>query len=255
MYELTEEEMEQLKAFRFSCHHSLLRSSVKASDLLESRTMKLFLQQILPKLNAPDDKTAASMLMKRYAFTAVIVLYAMSVFNKGLDACIENIAIEVDDSKEKWLPDIRFESGKVTIPDGDRDLWRQRILKDLFAENIDRLIKKISKDVKISKLILWENIAIYLFWLYETVLSNPKFDQIRERITDDFHHILMENGQTFGGYSQNPLSRFYKPKCYHPVLEESIRIRTTCCLYYRTTKNGSRCKTCPDVCRPLTGTV
>jgi ferric iron reductase protein FhuF len=229
---------------------------VKARELLESQSLKLYLQQIQPKLNATDDKTAASMLMKRYAFTAVIVLYAMSVFNKGLNAHIENIAIETDDSKEKWMPDIRFENGNVTIPDGDRVLWRQKILKDLFAGNIDRFIKKISTDVKISKFILWENIAIYVFWLYETVLSHPKFDQIRERISDDFHNIvLIENGQVFGGYNKNPLTRYYKPKSFHPDLNENIRIRTTCCLYYQTTEDRSRCKTCPNVCRPLTDTV
>ena len=43
-------------------------------------------------------------------------------------------------------------------------------LKEFFSKNIHILIDQLSKVTKQSKLILWENIAIYIFWLYETVL-------------------------------------------------------------------------------------
>ena len=44
----------------------------------------------------------------------------------------------------------------------------------------------LEKTIGISKLILWENIAVYLFWLYEKELK----DYDNSNVADDFRYLV-----------------------------------------------------------------
>ena len=52
----------------------------------------------------------------------------------------------------------------IEIAKENRYEWREKALKEFFSENAHILINQLSKVTKQSKLILWENIAIYRFW-------------------------------------------------------------------------------------------
>ena len=84
---------------------------------------------------------------------------------------------------------------------------------------------------KQSKLILWDNIAIYLFWLYETVLpKNRRTQKYRIEPKEDFDYLISEAPETlFGNEHTNPIKRYYHKKVYIEDLQEEVRVRTTCC--------------------------
>ncbi|WP_210365250.1 IucA/IucC family C-terminal-domain containing protein [Bacillus sp. REN3] len=193
------------------------------------------------KLAAPDVKTAASILMKRFAFLAVIHLYAMTVFDKRLDSKPGNIIV-LDMYKEGlWLPEFRFTSWEtVASRAGMRDGWKEDSIRYLFADNLSPLIDGLVKETKIPKLILWENIAIYIYWLYEKVLPGIA----EERAAADFAYLLHSApGNLFGDDHQSPLKKYYS----ETGMKALERPRRTCCFSYKV-KGGDYCKICPVVC-------
>jgi len=237
---LSEQELMQLREYRFN---TSLEHSFKAADLLDESLLKDFMKNFADIIGAPAEKVAASIFIKRYAFLAVVSLYAMTAWNKKLNVSLDNVKMEHAEQGENWLPSFSLKDTSVQnlAPNQNRSEWRNSVLKDLFANNIDPIISKLEKTVGISKLILWENIAVYLFWLYESELK----DSGNTNAKDDFRYLILEaEGQLFGRYNRNPLQKYFVEKTYLEDRGEEVRIRKTCCFSYQL-PTGKRCKTCP----------
>ncbi len=220
----------ELEKYRFNPH---LEYSFCVEDLLDEALLEDFFEKLTSIIGAPSSKAAASIFMKRYAFVAVMSLYAMTVWNKKMNVTLCNINMEAPAPGKAWLPAFSFKDLALEEWEGagDRAEWRDSVIENLFAKNIYPLIAQMEKNFGISKLILWENIAVYLFWLYET--------EIRDIENDDFRYLLFEaKGPLFGRYKLNPLQKYYSEKT------EEVRIRNTCCFSYQLPA-GKRCKTCP----------
>lgn len=193
-------------------------------------------------IGAPSEKIAASIFIKRYAFLAVISLYAMTAWNKKLDVSLDKVRMEPASKLENWLPAFYLKDLAVDEWDSGeaRSEWRKGVVKELFAKNIYPLITLFEKTFGISKLILLENIAIYIFWLYESQLKEYK------NAVEDFSFLIFEaEGSLFGRYKLNPLQKYYVEKIYLDEQAEEVRIRKTCCFTYQLEGSSKRCKTCP----------
>lgn len=227
----------QLEKYRFN---PSLKQSFQVAALLDEAFLKEFLKNLAHTLGAPSEKVAASIFIKRYAFLAVMSLYAMTALNKKLDVSLDNVEMESAEQGKDWLPGISLKDVAVQDWDGsDRSEWRASVFKDLFANNIYPLISQLEKTIGISKLILWENIAVYLFWLYETELKE------NEQVAGDFRYLVSEaKGRLFGRYNLNPLQKYFTKKTYLEEWDSEVRLRKTCCFTYQLPA-GKRCKTCP----------
>jgi siderophore-iron reductase FhuF len=236
---LIEQELIQLKKYRYNGN---LEHTFNVADLLNEPFLKDFLKNLSDAIDAPSEKVAASIFIKRYAFLAVMSLYAMTAWNKKINLSIENVKMESPEQGKDWLPAISFNDFKVQDWDGNgRIEWRASVFKDLFAKNIFPLISQLEKTVGISKLILWENIAVYLFWLYETELK----DLNNDNVAGDFRYLILDaEGQLFGRYNLNPLQKYFAEKTYLEEWDAEVRVRKTCCLTYQLPA-GKRCKSCP----------
>ncbi|WP_163098957.1 IucA/IucC family C-terminal-domain containing protein [Peribacillus alkalitolerans] len=248
---LSEQEKSLLTKFRLSTNSDFknTESYLNSTSLIESLGANL--NEIKVKIGTADDKVAASLLIKRYAFLSVIGLVMMSAFNKKLDYSADNVALVDHVDKGLWLPQFAFHSMKMQDISEHREEWRRIIVQELFAEHIFELIDVLSKSTKISKLILWENVAVYLFWIYEVLQDMYKESPIKERLSEDFLFILSEDAAVlFGKYHSNPINRYFYKKTNVKLDEEPIRVRMTCCLSNRLSNKGS-CKTCPQTCKEL----
>lgn len=227
----------QLEKYRFN---PSIEHSFHIADLMDESFLKDFLKNLSTAIGAPSEKVAASIFIKRYAFLVVMSLYAMTAWNKKLNLTLDNIKMESAQQGKDWLPGISFKDVSVQDWDGsDRSEWRASVLKDLFANNIYPLISQLEKTVGNSKLILWENIAVYLFWLYETELK------VCEHVAEDFRYLISEaEGKLFGRYDLNPLQKYFAEKTYLKEWDAEVRVRKTCCFTYQLPA-GKRCKTCP----------
>ncbi|MFD2215954.1 IucA/IucC family C-terminal-domain containing protein [Metabacillus endolithicus] len=249
MAELTKEELYSLTKYRIITEKKTNGSIIKGADLLQQKHLTSLYDEILQyKLNTNKHSVIGSMLVKRYAFLAALVLYCMTSYDKGINSSINNLSLQTDDDDPIWLPSFYFNNLVVTTPDTDRNSWREAVITALFKDNISIIINNVSKASKVSKSILWENIAIYIFWMYESLLEDESIsDEMKSKIKEDFSYVIIHApAEAFGLKDKNPLTMYFHDK------KNNVRKRSTCCLFYYTSKNGDRCQTCPIECKQPT---
>ncbi|MEH7440799.1 siderophore-iron reductase FhuF [Bacillus sp. JJ1122] len=248
--ELTADEIKELSKFRFAAELPDGVTPIAFTSLLEESSMNNLLRKLEAEMSAPDLKTTASVWMKRHAFLAVIYLYAMSVFNKQLNAAPDSLLLVEMKKDGLWLPDFYFKSKSALIcSDEGRNEWRREAVRHLFMDNIFPVMEALGKAAKISKLILWENVAVYIYWLYEKVVAEHADEAIKARAAEDFDYVIqLAPGSLFGNYHQNPLARYHAEPDYQEDAD-FVRVRKTCCFTYKLNAKGY-CKTCPKICGP-----
>jgi ferric iron reductase protein FhuF len=231
---LTENDLSFLQKYRLK---SETGQSFNVARLMNTSFALDFMSNLAYSIGSPSERAAASIFIKRYAFIAVISLFAMTTANKKLNLSLENIEMDEAERGKDWLPMISLKDPSIEEWNGrDRDEWRKGVYRDLFANNIYPIIEHFEKTFKVSRLILWENIAVYLFWLYETELS----DNENPNAASDFNFLIKEaEGNLFGKYNLNPIHKYYSEK----ASQDEIRMRKTCCFTYQL--GTKRCKTCP----------
>jgi ferric iron reductase protein FhuF len=231
---LKDHDLSDLEKYRLK---TVTGKTFNVADLLEKAYVKDFMKKLAYTIGAPSERTAASIFIKRYAFIAVISLFAMTTGNKKMNLSLDNIVMEEAEHGKDWLPRISLKDSSIEEWEGeDRNEWRKTVYRDLFADNIYPIIAHFEKTFKVSKLILWENIAVYLFWLYESELKNND----NPNVLSDFRFLISEaEGNLFGQYNLNPIQKYYSMK----KSQDGVRIRKTCCFTYQL--GSKRCKTCP----------
>ncbi|MDQ0062132.1 IucA/IucC family C-terminal-domain containing protein [Paenibacillus harenae] len=245
----TQEELEPLSAhFRLTSESSVDKNhSIAPVRLLDEQECTGYIDRVSGLFGATERSVGGSLFAKRYSYLTVTpVLYAMTMYGKGLDAALENCSVESmlrDDGV--WLPKLRLTDWSVSeASENGRREWRDNILRSLFAGNIARLWRSLSKANRISSATLWENTAVNVFWLYEKGINVTADPKRQARIREDYDYLLSAPGDLFGEKS-NPLIKFDSPKVKLPAYEQPLRIRKTCCLYYRTDGERSYCSICP----------
>ena len=127
--------------------------------------------------------------------------------------------------------------------DQEREATRAELANKLINENLAPFVETMVKATKLSAAILWENAAIYLFWVYETLIPTEGNAKQVSRAKEDFHYLLREFNCTSFTCGANPFMPYYSDKLERE--EGAIRFRRTCCLYDQVSEGGACCKTCP----------
>jgi ferric iron reductase protein FhuF len=252
--QLNEQEISILKGMRFAVESATLDLSIEMESFLgDDLRFYQYLELLKEKIGSPNDKVTASIFVKRYAFLVVIYLYAMTAWNKRLNVDVNNLVLISDEQDRIWLPSFSFtDHSYVKATSEDREEWRSETIKLIFAKNLYPVMDRLMRTTKTSKYILWENIAVYIFWLYETVFEDEKNEKIKNRAKADFDYLVNQApGKLFGGYNQNPLNRYYTDPIFIPEYGKEVRVRKTCCFSCELTENSKRCNTCPPKCLQL----
>jgi ferric iron reductase protein FhuF len=245
---LKEEEIKQLKPFRFTSEENFSKLSIPLKMLVDDKSLLEYIEKIGVQIGSPNMKVTASIFVKRYAFLAVIYLYSITSLNTKIDTSFDNISLQTEEAENGWTPKFYFYNTKVERAWDDRYDWREKAIKDLFAKHVHILIVRLSKLTKQSELVLWENISIYIFWLYETILFKSDSEVVRERAKEDFQYLVLgAPGNLYGDYHENPIKRYFVQNRYTEQLKEEVRVRKTCCFSYLLEGSPKRCKTCPHI--------
>ncbi len=242
------------KDFRLTTKTSFDRTySIPSIDLLNKEKCMAYLDRVTSilqpssKIETVTHKVATvSQFSKRYGFlTFGSGLYAMTMFNKGLDYSVENCHIESIYKDNTWLPDVRLADWHITQPiDSDRNEWRDQIIKNIFADNIAKVWRSISNAANIPISVLWENVAISVYWLYEKRIDKGASNNQKFRIHEDYQYLLNAPAYLFGE-TENPLKKFNCSKRKTTTSDIPIRVRKTCCYYYKVSSDRVYCTTCP----------
>ncbi|MBD3922465.1 (2Fe-2S)-binding protein [Paenibacillus sp. PR3] len=223
--------------------------SIAAVDLLDPDQCLAYIERLKDIYETDSQMATASMFAKRYSYLTIASgLYAMSLFNKGLDYSIENCHLESIRQGAAWLPKVRLAQWEAHTPERCRNEWRDRVIKNIFADNLAKAWRALAKTAKISPAILWENTAIYVYYLYENRLEQGATPKQIARIRDDYEYLLNEAPAHLFGESNNPLTRFNTPKRLTAASEEPVRLRKTCCFYYVVADDPEDyCHSCPKI--------
>ncbi|WP_322906079.1 IucA/IucC family C-terminal-domain containing protein [Paenibacillus campi] len=252
MASLDKNELEQLQqhyrlAVDVSEHREL---SLAFAELLQPERALPFLQRVGAFWETDSMTATVSLFAKRYAYLTIAAgLYAMSRYNKGLDLTLENGSLESYLQGEAWLPKALLVNTNVSCPDdGKRAEWRDEVLKRMFAGNLARVWAALSQMTGISQAVLWENTAIYVYWLYENQFADGADQQQRLQVEADYRYLVQDAPAHLFAQRSNPLQKFDSPKRITAVSDTPIRVRKTCCFYYLAADEpDDYCPTCPKL--------
>lgn len=222
--------------------------AVPVTDLLVEEKCVAYLDEMSKAVSSPSRMTTASAFAKRYAFLTIApALYAMTVFNKGLNMSVDNCFLGTPAQPgDAWLPHVSLSGLQTSEPSpGKRDKWRDGVIRSLFAENLAPVFRVMSKAADAPKAILWENAAVRLYSLYEKRLGQGADEQVISRIQEDFDYIIHAAPGSLFGETRNPMARFYGEPGGGAGSEPAVRIRKTCCFYYEIEADGAYCSNCP----------
>jgi ferric iron reductase protein FhuF len=212
-----------------------------AQQLLDSEQLKALLERLVSEGHFPSVIVAGSQFMKRYGFmTLAPILYAFTMWDKPILAGPDELEIAMNTQAAVM---------QVTIPNSLKSSEKERadiraeLANKLINENLAPFVETMVKATKLSAAILWENAAIYLFWVYETLIPSEGNAEQVSRAKEDFHYLLKEFNCTSFTCGANPFMPYYSEKVERD--DGPIRFRRTCCLYDQISEGGACCKTCP----------
>ncbi|MCS3431799.1 IucA/IucC family C-terminal-domain containing protein [Klebsiella sp. BIGb0407] len=225
------------------CNEADVRS-IAADSLLDTDTCRRMLTTIMPLIDAPDLAITASLYVKRLAFlTTGNVLYAMSVFDKGLILSLSGSQLEYAHDDGLWTSSLPADMTESIAPCEGRDQWREAIVGALFKDFLSPLLNVLSQVSGIPVQILWENIAVRVYSLYRGRMEGLDSEQA-QRCQADYDWLLRQADATVFGLPWNPLKRFNRP-LKQTATGEKVRFRRTCCFYYKATSPVEYCHNCP----------
>jgi ferric iron reductase protein FhuF len=224
--------------------------SFTALELLDGEKCHDMIARLAETIGGAPLVAVASQFSKKYTFMVIVpALFTMSVLNKGLDLSLGNVVIDLEQPGEKSPFAAQLKRWTVTKPGSRREAWRERLVTQLIGRHVVPLWHQLHESTGVPLAILWENFALYVYWLYETKLVGLEGEE-RKRVETDYHYLLNETPASLYAEKIQPLARFHSPKCWPAHAPEPVRIRKTCCLYYQV--GDKTCKTCPRNCFTIT---
>lgn len=215
-----------------------------AHSLLDADICRQMLKTMMPLTGAPDLAITASLYVKRLAFlTTGNVLYAMSVFDKGLILSLTECQLEYAHDNGLWTSSLPANLVESTAPADGREQWREMIVGALFKDFLSPLLNVLSEVSGIPIQILWENVAVRVYSLYQGRMDDldPQQEQRRQA---DYDWLLNKADPAVFGLPWDPLKRFNRP-LKQTLTGEKVRFRRTCCFYYKATCPVDYCHNCP----------
>ncbi|ADZ89686.1 IucA/IucC family C-terminal-domain containing protein [Marinomonas mediterranea] len=247
MNSLTDREWDALSTLGLRGIETRSSDSIDTQKLLDDELCLKTLNTIMPALGASTLRVTASLVMKRIAFlTLASFLYGMSRYDKGLDVSINNCIFEYPLENRLWKSQFPLKTTQISKPEKGRDSWRKRRLTKAFSGNLTLLVRQLRKLTGVSESILWENIAVRVFSIYERrVIVSGLDETTKKKAESDFLYLLSSDSSEIYGLDRNPIAPFYFKNSIKEEGDTSVRIRKTCCYYYLATDPTEYCNNCP----------
>jgi ferric iron reductase protein FhuF len=247
------EELQKRFHLRFQKEDIKKSDGVSIQELYDIRKCDEFLDRLSTKLGTTKRSVAASQFAKRYSALFLIpALYSLSVYDRSLDIDADKIWFqEMNDKDNNWSPSVvASESLLIDKLEGsDRSQWYRNQLEQLFRKHLTPLWLSLSKSSGIRESLLWENTAVRIFSLYERKIYGDISKDRESIVRGDFSNLLSLKDDKVFGLEYNPIAECYK----QPVLkfngDKEVRVRKTCCFYYKVTSPAEYCEVCPCVNR------
>lgn len=223
--------------------------SFPLSDLLEEESRMQALRQIKDLLGTANLSVASSMLVKRFSFAFLIPLALFSLYQKKIVSPTWNVALLTpSDSDSIWVPNIAMDLSEIQDVDSiQRSQERTKLFRWMFQQHFSQWIQGIRMSVKISENTLWENVYVYIQWMYQSMIGEVSSKEAKKQIEEDYLALVTDPDLPLTWEGRNPFVAFYETTLCRPKGEPITR--QTCCLAYLTSRSHQHCKTCPASCK------
>lgn len=227
--------------------------TIPAAAFLEASTLLSVLEAVAAQWRAPDICVAASLWNKHYNAAVVSgVLAAMTLGGIGLDGSIANTSIMLDHGLPKalllhdargYVYQPRLASALTASSCGRRVAalpeLHAAVIATTFEQHIRPVIEQLHALTRLSRQILWGNVANLCADLYDRLALEPALAAIAH--TD--RALLLERDACPGLNGANPM---LGTVCYERSAGAVMsRVRQRCCLRYRLPEGTSCQKVCP----------
>lgn len=218
------------------------KNCIRSEEFLDEKKCLSILEELSICMNSSSLKITASLLSKRISYLAIFpALYSLSVYNKGLDLSLKNCFLDYNFDNNLWLSKLPIKDLNVSQLDvsNNRNKFREEIIRNLFLKHLFPLLNVLCKVSSVSEHIIWENMAVRLYSLYDKKISKEE--------NDDFSFLLNipdYKAKEFFGISFNPIKYFNTYKIKNRQTNK-FSIRKTCCYYYKVSLDNEYCKNCP----------
>lgn len=220
---------------------------IPLSRLAEEAACREYVGWLAAHIGAPDLTVAASMLGKRIGYLlAAPALGAMSYHGQAIDFSLESCvlyhpAVPVAQGGTRF-PFLALEGLRAEEQDGDREIWRERTVSELFAGRLTPVLKMLSAAGPVPLAVLWENMMVRIAPLYVPDETSSEADRLR--LAGDFRYLAAEASGVPFGARRNPLAPFAEAAAGGNGLAAKSK-RLTCCFYYR--MSDEFCRKCPKI--------
>ncbi|MDP4553435.1 siderophore-iron reductase FhuF [Alkalihalobacillus macyae] len=216
----------------------------KIERILDEEKITEILQGLVDEGHFPNLFVAGSQFMKRYGIMTIApIFFAFTMWNKRIEAGPDQLGYRIEFEQDSWTMKLAVRNEWIG-PENRTDA-RAKLANELINQNLAPFVETMVKATKLSATILWENAAIYLFWIYETLIPSKGNEEQKQRAKEDFHYIVHQFQCTSFTCGTNPFLPYYTEK--KERAEGTMRTRKTCCLRDQISPDTMCCKTCPKL--------
>jgi len=196
-------------------------------DLQSEQRLLHILKTVRDVTDAPTNAVAASVFFRRLGFFIAAQFQTIAVHNQVFVGPLSSIGVVQDDLTYKFtLP----EEGFVQVKEREQAI---RFVLDNYGHP---LVERVSKQAKISKLILWENIWGYVIWVYNQLILEGV-----ESAAEDLNFLLIDSTWT-PQMRRSPFKQYLQNQSALDAMKDYKRV--TCCLL-KEMPDTNKCPYCP----------
>ncbi|MFC0015240.1 MULTISPECIES: hypothetical protein [Allobacillus] len=218
-------------------------SAVSFQQLLDEEFLSSYLPDLKEQFQTNQLLALGSQFIKRLGFILTVpALFLLATSQKKLNVQLKYLYLVSRIKEDLWMPHLYQKSWDAPTVEHKAD--RESYLNQVIQE-IAKIISAVHRVAKVPRPLLWENVAVYIYWLYETRLQDENLTLLEQKEAwNDFAYLLQLDPQCFDERF-NPLHRFYTNKIDVKGNDQPIRVRRTCCFYYETNTKQKYCQGCP----------
>ena len=218
-------------------------TSVSFQQLRDAEFLSTYLPNLKEQFQTNQLLALGSQFIKRLGFILTVpAFFLLATSKKKLNIQMDDLYLVSRIKEGLWLPHLYQKNWNATSVEdqSDRELYLQQVIQE-----IAKIITAVHRVAKVPRPLLWENVAVYIYWLYETRLKDQDLTLLQQKEAwNDFAYLLQLDPQCFDERF-NPLHRFYTNKIDVKGNDQPIRIRRTCCFNYETKAGKKYCQGCP----------
>ncbi|WP_172373677.1 hypothetical protein [Sporosarcina jiandibaonis] len=200
---------------------------LSAADALSDSGSKLLFEKIHSMTGTSTNAVSASVYLRRYGFFIAAQLHIMSEHNLLWTGELDDISLFTNSDTILFsIPSKGFRN----VQNRGEDI---RFILEKYGHPV---VTYFSKQAKISKLILWENIWGYVLWMYSMLLQENS-PSAQYDLT-----VLLDDETWKPAMRRSPFKQFIKNQ---PAVDAMANYkRMTCCLY-KELPSTEQCPYCP----------